>query len=114
MDIRDEISLSKGDHFPNRLHYQFPVKISYEMLIMSGIGTKCGVVKSSIVKSGVVAKCGNNVFGVVAKSLRQRQKLELEEHVLGLFELHNEWTDVELQGNEGFIVAGSMVTSEKE
>ncbi|GJY01041.1 hypothetical protein Tco_0359193 [Tanacetum coccineum] len=39
---------------------------------------------------------------------RQRQKLELEEHVLGLFELHNEWTDVELQGNEGFIVVGSM------
>ncbi|GJZ64014.1 hypothetical protein Tco_0620435 [Tanacetum coccineum] len=54
------------------------------------------------------------IRGWTSTLMRQRQKLELEEHVLGLFELYNEWTDVELQGNEGFIVVGSMVNSEKE
>ncbi|GJS35671.1 hypothetical protein Tco_0534053 [Tanacetum coccineum] len=90
MDIRDEISLSKGDPCPNRLHYsakfdRFPVVRTHP----------------------AIRRWTLNL-------MRQRQKLELEEHVLGLFELHNEWTDVELQGNEGFIVAGSMVTLEKE
>ncbi|GKC69838.1 hypothetical protein Tco_1115721 [Tanacetum coccineum] len=54
------------------------------------------------------------IKGWTSTLMRQRQKLELEEHVLGLFELYNEWTDVELQGNESFIVVGSMVNSEKE
>ncbi|GJU94879.1 hypothetical protein Tco_1319635 [Tanacetum coccineum] len=72
MDIRDEISLSKGDPCPNRLHYsakfdRFPV-----------------------------VRTRPAIRGWTLTLMRQRQKLELEELVLGLFELHNEWTDVDM------------------
>nr|GEV96012.1 hypothetical protein [Tanacetum cinerariifolium] len=42
----------------------------------------------------------------------KRQELELKDHVLGLLDLHGEWTKAEVQDAEGFI--GSSETSEKE
>ncbi|GKD87665.1 hypothetical protein Tco_1358819 [Tanacetum coccineum] len=46
--------------------------------------------------------------------MRQRQDLELKEHVMGLLELYDEWTKAEFQETEGYIGVGSLETSEKE
>nr|GEW66545.1 hypothetical protein [Tanacetum cinerariifolium] len=44
--------------------------------------------------------------------MKQRQELELKDHVVGLLDLHDEWNEAEVQESEGFI--GFSETSEKE
>ncbi|GJT78222.1 hypothetical protein Tco_1044947 [Tanacetum coccineum] len=44
--------------------------------------------------------------------MKQRQELELKDHVLGLLDLHDDWNEAEVQESEGFI--GFSKTSEKE
>ncbi|GKF60233.1 hypothetical protein Tco_0177019, partial [Tanacetum coccineum] len=44
--------------------------------------------------------------------MKKRQELELKDRVLGLLDLHGEWTEAEVQDAEGFI--GSSKTFEKE
>nr|GEW44896.1 hypothetical protein [Tanacetum cinerariifolium] len=44
--------------------------------------------------------------------MKQRQELELKDHVVGLLDLHDEWNEAEVQEYEGFI--GFSETSEKE
>nr|GEY14417.1 hypothetical protein [Tanacetum cinerariifolium] len=44
--------------------------------------------------------------------MKQRQKLELKDHVVGLLDLHDEWNEAEVQESKGFI--GFLETFEKE
>nr|GEW03772.1 hypothetical protein [Tanacetum cinerariifolium] len=44
--------------------------------------------------------------------MKQRQELELKDHVVGLLDLHDEWNKAEVQESEGFI--GFSETSKKE
>nr|GEW61044.1 hypothetical protein [Tanacetum cinerariifolium] len=44
--------------------------------------------------------------------LKQRQELELKDHMVGLLNLYDEWNEAEVQESEGFI--GFSKTSEKE
>nr|GFB88576.1 ELM2 domain-containing protein [Tanacetum cinerariifolium] len=44
--------------------------------------------------------------------MKQRQESELKHRVLGLLDLHVEWTEAEVQDTEGFI--GSLEISKKE
>ncbi|GJY29139.1 hypothetical protein Tco_0404906 [Tanacetum coccineum] len=44
--------------------------------------------------------------------MKQRQELELKDHVLGLLDLHDDWNEAEVQESEGFI--GFSKTSEIE
>nr|GEX32999.1 hypothetical protein [Tanacetum cinerariifolium] len=44
--------------------------------------------------------------------MKQRQELELKDHVVGLLDLHDKWNEVEVQESKGFI--GFSETSEKE
>ncbi|GKA24671.1 hypothetical protein Tco_0710704, partial [Tanacetum coccineum] len=46
--------------------------------------------------------------------MRQRQDLETKEHVIGCLELHDEWTESELQETEGFTRVSSLETFERE
>ncbi|GKD36768.1 hypothetical protein Tco_1256975, partial [Tanacetum coccineum] len=46
--------------------------------------------------------------------MRKRQDLETKEHVIGCLDLHNEWTESELQETEGFTRVSSLETSERE
>ncbi|GJW54536.1 hypothetical protein Tco_0098621, partial [Tanacetum coccineum] len=44
--------------------------------------------------------------------MKQRQELELKDHVVGLLDLHDEWNEAEVQESEGFI--GFLEISKKE
>ncbi|GKA23665.1 reverse transcriptase domain-containing protein, partial [Tanacetum coccineum] len=46
--------------------------------------------------------------------MRQRQDLETKEHVIGCLDLHDEWTESELQETEGFTRVSSLETSERK
>nr|GEV99569.1 ulp1 protease family, C-terminal catalytic domain-containing protein [Tanacetum cinerariifolium] len=46
--------------------------------------------------------------------MRHRHDLEIKEHVIGCLELHDEWTESELQETEGFTMLSSLETFEQE
>ncbi|GJU46067.1 ulp1 protease family, C-terminal catalytic domain-containing protein [Tanacetum coccineum] len=46
--------------------------------------------------------------------MRRRQDLETKEHVIGCLELHDEWTESELQEIEGFTRVSLLETSKRE
>nr|GEX51411.1 hypothetical protein [Tanacetum cinerariifolium] len=46
--------------------------------------------------------------------MRKRHDLETKEHVIGCLDLHNEWTESELQETEGFTRISLLKTSERE